>query len=174
MQAVVRLMRDAGAEPHPLWAEFRVYTFWGASTVVQWEDNLPVSIHASKIGKRKKNVWEPYVNWYAAYTLSAWRRMGYATRLFREVEDRAQTQGCRRVRSLAASRAGLGLHDHLGHQVWGLTDKDEAIVDAPLSLYDTFYADKGPPPTSKMAKPYTAAQIRGIMKGGLRYDKKTA
>lgn len=174
VQSIVRLMRDAGAEIHPLWAEFRVYTFWGASTVVLWEGDTPISINSTKIGKRKKNIWEPYANWYAAYTLPDWRHRGYATRLFREVEDRAQTAGCRRVKSLAASRAGLGLHHHLGHTAWGLTDKREVIVDAPLALYEDFYADKGPPPQVPLGSPMSKALIKSIMKGGLRYDKAKA
>lgn len=171
--ALARLMRDAGADNHPVLKELGLYAFWGATTLALWEGGVPLSVISMKLGKRKKNIWEPYANWYGAYTLPSHRRKGLATQLYREMEDRAQTFGCRRLKSLAGSRAGLGLHMSLGHQAWGHTSNGEIQIDTPLPIYEEFYRDKGAPPTAIARKTQIPpGMLADIMRKGLRYDEK--
>lgn len=91
-----------------------------------------ISFNMTKLGKRKKNAWEPYANWYLAYTILSQRRKGYAKTLGYHVRGIAQEAGCVRIRSLAGSWAGLCMHASLGDHFWGLTSKPEVVVDSPL------------------------------------------
>jgi len=169
--AVIKEMALLANEPkrHPVLAETGLYVFWGATVYVYFdEDDVPLSMNCTKFGKRKKNVWEPYGNWYGAYTLPAHRRMGYAYRLYAEVERDLVKAGCRRIKSLAGSSAGLGLHRALRHQCWGLTAENEVFVDSVLPGHEGKYTGLTPPqaPGNLM----TSKEVDFFIKKGLRYD----
>lgn len=107
--------------------------FWGSRIWVATDDRGGLlSFNMTKLGKRKKNVWEPYANWYLAYTIPEARRRGHATALSRVMRSAAVEAGCVRLRSLAGSWAGFSLHVALGDAFWGLTDRMEVVVDSPL------------------------------------------
>lgn len=155
---------------HPVLKEASLYQFWGATTLVRVKKDRVISIHQSKIGKRKKNKWEPYMNWYGAFTVPDERRKGHATALYRQLEAFAVDAGCRRVKSLAGSRAGLALHRSLKHQCWGWTKNDEIFVDSPLPGAEGYY-EPGEPPAQAPSTLMHAAQIEHVIARGLRYDK---
>ena len=172
LRGVVKAMVEAsGGTAHPVLKESALYMFWGALTLALWEPKRDVatSLLQMKLGKRKKNVWEPYANWYGAYTLPDRRRQGHAYRLYAEAEKAAVDAGCRRVKSLAGSVAGLGLHRALHHQCWGLTDGGEIFVDSPLPGHEERYTGLTPPqaPGALM----TEAELNRVALEGLRYDK---
>jgi len=99
-----------------------------------------VSFTTIHIGRRKKNVWEPYANWTLAYTTPAHRRRGHMSALARYTLEQARFLGCARVKSKVGSYLGLRLHCSLGHDIWGIVDSDarELQVDAPLLPRDSF------------------------------------
>ncbi len=169
-QAVVNVMRELSGDKHPLFAEVRMYVFQGARTWVLYNGDFPVSLHCTKIGKRKKNVWEPVANWYAAYTLPAYRRRGHAYRLYAEMEKEAIKAGCRHVKSLAGSSAGLGLHRALQHRCWGQVPTGEVFVYSPLPGQEHLYPKGAVPPQAPQELTMTKAEINALIKQGLRYD----
>ncbi len=170
-----RQMAALAGASHPVLKELGLYAFWGATTLVLRDtDGNPFSVHSSKLGKRKKNKWEPIVNWYGAYTLPMVRRNGYATALYRELERRAEVAGCRRIKSLAGSRAGLALHWSLGHECWGVTDKGEVIVDTAFPWAIGYYSAGEAPPQALTLRPMSGADLHKLTKDGLRYDKEEA
>jgi len=167
----VKRMREAGAERHPVLQELGLYVFWGARVWAYVDSHdVPLSIHASKLGKKKTNVWLPCVNWYAAYTLPEFRRKGYAYRLYAEMEKEAVRAGCRHVKSLAGSSAGLGLHKALGHRCWGQVPTGEVFVYSPLPGHEHIYPPGAVPPQAPSPKPLTQASIDSLIRRGLRYD----
>lgn len=113
-------------------AEVRMMLFRGTRFWVQTDDGGPVTLNATHFGKRKKNVWEPYANWYTAFTHPEYRRLGYAKELACYVRTLARQAGCVRLRSLAGSRLGYELHRSLGDQFWGITSNRELVVDTPI------------------------------------------
>lgn len=157
-------------ERHPVLKTLDFDIYRGASGIAAFHEGLPVSVHVSKIGKRHKNIWEPYLNWYIAYTTPHMRRKGYAKSLYELMEAMAENEGCRRVKSLAGSEGGAMLHHSLGHQMWGVTAKYEIIVDSPLPGHAHLYTDKTPP-TAQTAAPLTPAQLQYHINLGLLYDK---
>lgn len=170
-QYLVNAMLAVGAEKHPVLTELR-RDVWRGARVWVCADNrtgLPLAMTCGKLGKRKKNLWEPYLNWYGAYTLPAYRRRGYATALYRRMEAEALSAGCRRVKSLAGSAAGAALHLSLGHQFWGKTLNDELWVDSPLPGWEALYAEEGNPPQVPGVR-LSPRAVRFSMKEGLRYD----
>lgn len=167
----VKQMRANGAEAHPVLQEMGLYVFWGARVWVLGDaQGNPLSIHATKIGKRKKNIWEPAANWYAAYTLPAHRRRGHAYRLYAEMEREAVMAGCRHVKSLAGSAAGLGLHLSLRHKCWGQVPTGEVFVYSPLPGFEHIYPKGATPPQAPCPEPLSQSNIRDLIKKGLRYD----
>jgi len=118
-----------------------VELFRGASMFVL---ELPregiVAFTTIHIGRRKKNVWEPYANWTLAYTTPAHRRRGHMGVLARHTLEHARFLGCARVKSKVGSYLGLRLHCSLGHDIWGIVDSDahELQVDAHLIPRDSF------------------------------------
>lgn len=174
-QAVVNLMVEAGQAKHPILNDIRQDVFRGARCWVLYGKKtyhnqlLPLSINCTKIGKRHKNIWEPVANWYSAYTLPSVRRTGLAYRLYAEVERVAVLAGCRRIKSLAGSRAGLGLHRSLRHQCWGETENGEVYVNSPLpGASETLYTGLTPPQAPGAL--LSLEEIEAIMTKGLRYD----
>ena len=168
-QAVVNLMVFNGADKHTVLKDLRLNVFHGGHVWVLYEAEQPVSFNCTKFGKRKGNVWEPYANWYSAYTVPWERRKGHATVLYRIVEGLAAAAGCRRIKSLAGSRAGLALHHSLRHACWGLTPNNEVWVDSPLPGYEAMYIDKGAPP-QVLGELMSNSEIKAFIKKGLRYD----
>lgn len=169
LKEVLRHFKPHDGNTHPVLREAALYAFWGALITVKYLDNAPASINMTKIGKRKKNTWEPYANWYGAYTLPAHRRTGLATELYKNAESLALAAGCHRIKSLAGSSAGLALHRSLGHACWGMTANGEVWVDSPLPGHGGRYGANLPPqaPGARM----TDAEIDNMIKKGLRYDK---
>lgn len=92
----------------------------------------PLSFGTIHIGRRKKNIWEPYCNWTLAYTTPSHRRQGYALQLSRAMLQHCAFLGCARIKSKAGSYLGLRLHWSLGHQVWGFCEGGEIQIDSPL------------------------------------------
>jgi len=117
---------------YPIQSELRMQLFRGASCWLWIDGGQALHIHIAKIGKRKKNKWEPYLNWYTAYTHVDHRRQGHARRVAMLVRDIAIEAGCVRLKSLAGTYAGLRLHMSLGDECWGKTADDEIIIDTPL------------------------------------------
>jgi hypothetical protein len=169
-QAVVNQLKLLSGEKHTLFSEVRVYVFQGARSWVMYRGNDPISLHVTKIGKRKKNVWEPVANWYAAYTLPEERRRGHAYRLYVEMEGVALRAGCRHVKSLAGSSAGLGLHNALHHRCWGTVPTGEVFVYSPLPGSEHIYPIGAAPPGAPLLKKLSYAEINALIKQGLRYD----
>lgn len=170
LKEVVAALKEG--KTHPVLAEAGMYMFWGATTYALYNGTRadPIALIQMKLGKRRKNVWEPYANWYGAYTREAYRRQGHATRLYRVLEQLAVDAGCRRVKSLAGSSAGLGLHASLGHQCWGLTLTGEVFVDSPLPGSEHFYTSDMKPAQAP-GWPMSPKGIEHTIKGGLRYDR---
>ncbi len=171
-QAVVDAMVKLTGDKHPVLKDLRRDVFYGGTVWVAYlgpEANEPLSVHCTKLGKRKKNAWEPVANWYTAYTTSHRRRSGYATALYMAMEADAVAAGCRRIKSLAGSGAGLGLHKHLGHACWGLTENNEVWVDSALPGYEHFYTELGTPPQAP-GQLLSNSELKHLIKKGLRYD----
>lgn len=157
---------------HPVLNELSLSVFRGAPLyVLRGPTGLPVSLNVSYFGKRRKNIFEPYMNWLIAYTLPAYRRQGLATRLYKETEQEALNRGCRRVRSLAGSSAGAALHLSLGHSFWGMKDTGELFVDSHLYGLAYLYEDKQAPGGVPLDHPLSIAAVKGFIKEGLRYDR---
>lgn len=170
-QAVVDRMRP-GSDNHPVLKDLRRDVFYGGLVWVMYADWVPVALTCGKVGKRRKNVWEPYLNWYTAYTLPAYRRQGWAVELYEEMEKYAiLATGCRRVKSLAGSRAGLALHRALGHKCWGPTANNEVFVDSPTFGNELMYDPKTPPPQAP-GPLMRHQELSELIKKGLRYDQK--
>lgn len=169
---VGRMLKEDAGEKHPVLGELSLTVFRGAELLVLYNvaTQRPVSINVSYYGKRKKNIFEPYLNWYIAYTLPDFRRRGLAYNLYRQTEKTALERGCRRVRSLAGSAAGAGLHLALGHLFWGRKDTGELYVDAPLPGMEHLYEGKRKPDMVPLDKPMLKQEVTRIMKEGLRYD----
>lgn len=172
------LLRQLNAEQNgakcAVFAELRMYVWRGAEVYALIKDGQPVSVYCGNYGKRKKNIFEPYANWYWSFTLPNERRKGHATKLYRHAEATAVERGCRRVRSLAGSAAGACLHMHVGHQFWGQKDTGELFLDTPLPGYAELYKDElgwRRPPLVPESEPWTYDKVRSVIQHGLRYDK---
>jgi hypothetical protein len=100
-----------------------------ASLMVLEDDEGIVSFNTIHIGKRKKNIWEPYCNWTLAYTTPVRRRQGLARLLAVAKQDTCAFLGCARVKSKVGTYLGLRLHWTLGHHVWGFCPTGEIQID---------------------------------------------
>lgn len=168
-QAVVDAIQRLCYDPHPILKDLRRDVFYGGHVWVLYNDVMqPVSINCTKPGKRRKNVWEPYANWYTAYTVVSERKQGHAKALYKHVEAELEALGCRRIKSLAGSSAGLALHRSVGHACWGESDNKEVYVDSALPHSASLYEGKVPPQVP--GKRMTQAQVQQCIKKGLRYD----
>ncbi len=170
-QAVVDAIQKRCYDPHPVLKELRRDVFYGGHVWLLLDDlGQPLSLNCTKPGKRRKNLWEPYANWYTAYTPVPFRQQGYAKALYKQVETELVEAGCRRIKSLAGSVAGLALHMSVGHLCWGLTGNNEVFVDSPLPGSEHLYA-AAPRPAQAPAQRLTLQQLLAISKKGLRYDQ---
>lgn len=174
-QDVVDAMVKLTGDRHPVLKELRRDVFYGGTVWVAYLGSggtEPVSVHCTKLGKRRKNLWEPYANWYTAYTTAHRRRAGYATELYNAMECAALEAGCRRVKSLAGSAAGLALHMSLKHSCWGKTANNEVWVDSPFPEHVALYRGLVPPQAPKASR-MLPPELKFIIKEGLRYDHGT-
>jgi len=120
-------------EWHSLLDEAHINTELGAETFILQDDSgKTVSVNQTRISKSKSSIWRPYANFHLAYTVIGQRRKGYAKTLLRIVHDYAVKNGCRRMKSLAASKEGLSLHLSVYHKFWGRTSNNEICIDTPL------------------------------------------
>ncbi len=157
--------RLAEGRRHPVVAELDMTLFRGAQCWAVYAGEDIVHLHASKFGKRKKNKWEPYWNWYIAYTHPAHRRQGLAKKVSERIHHMATEAGCVRMKSLAGTFGGLRLHLSRGDELWGYKESGEVVVDTPLVEGDW----RGQPPNAIVSKPMTLREARMIK--SLKYDK---
>jgi hypothetical protein len=103
-------------------------------------DGETVSYLAARFSTKKhKNAWGRYLSWHFSYTPVVNRRCGFASRLFRDVQQLAYFQGFQRVKSVCQTYLGFRLHLSLGHEFWGLDKKNGTlVVDAALNPEDRF------------------------------------
>lgn len=141
-----------------------------AALILQDAEGLPLSIHVSHFNKRKKNIYEPYMNWYLAYTIPPNRRQGLATSLYRQAEAEAIERGCRRVKALAGTAPGVWLHFALDHMMWGRRPEGDIIVDSPLPPHAGLYTAKHVPPTALSDHPMTREELTADLATPLRYE----
>lgn len=106
---------------------------WGTPCIGLMIDNELQSINVTSIHKKAKNAWGRYINVYLAYTVPVYRYKGYASILIRHLEEQALAEGCKRMKSLAGSWAGVRLHMHFGHHFYGVAKQGEIVVDTPLA-----------------------------------------
>ncbi len=162
----------AAGERSPVLAEVELHVFRGATLYVVSDGDRPMTYNVTRFGKRRKNVWEPYANWYTAYTVTEFRRRGHAKRLAEMVKAQAAAFGCRRLKALAGTRLGLLLHVSLGDELWGVTPNNEVAVDTPL-VECADWAGR-PPPNAVLGsgtRPWTVAEVDTALRGAeMRYD----
>lgn len=162
-------------EKHEVLSQTSLHVWRGASLWILLQNEKPVSYNITRIGKRKKNVWEPYANWYVAYTVVSLRRLGLATRLIKHVLSLAKDMGCRRMKALAGTSAGLALHASLGDQFWGLTENLEVVVDTPMVHLPAYLGKTPPNATTTETVPWPLERVVQELNGrNLRYDKERA
>lgn len=170
--ALVRLMKEHGAEDHPLLNELRMYAFWSATTWVLYNARgVPLSLNSTKIGKRANGKFEPCANWYGAYTLPEHRRKGYATRLYEATLKPMKEAGNVCTKSLCSSSGGLGLDVSLGHLCWGRVPTGEVFAHTPLPWAAHEFTELDVPPGAPRNYVMTQSEIDALIKEGLRYDK---
>lgn len=159
-------------EKHALLNEVRMHVFRGSPLwVLIGGDGKILSLLVMHFGKQKRGIWGPYVNGLVAYTPVPLRRRGYATVLCKERERVAKELGCRRLKSLACTEAGLMLHYSLGHQMWGLSEGDEVVINTPLVELDPAWMGKAPHGAAS-EQPTTMEQIRKLLDGRpLKYER---
>lgn len=158
-------------ERHPVLAEVGLLVWRGSPLHVLLHQGAPVSYNVTYFGRRKKNVWEPYANWYTAYTVTSLRRQGLAKHLATIVRAKAREAGCRRLKSLVGTYLGLCLHASFGDQLWGLRDSMEVVVDTPLVALPAYH--RRVPPTALTDRPQTVGEVLEVLGGrALRYDAK--
>lgn len=131
--------------------------FGGEGWAVEKDGQL-ISFNATRFNKRTdKDGWGRYINWFIAYTRPEFRRRGYACALQLHVENLARKRGYQRVKSLIESYAGFRLHAALGHQLWGVNERNEIVVDASIDRAWTFPSGI-PPMARKCLNPHLYSQ----------------
>jgi GNAT superfamily N-acetyltransferase len=169
---VARRWVRMGAEKSAVLDEVPTHVFRGSRLYILTFAGVPVSYHAVYLGRRKKNVWEPYANWYTAYTVNKYRRRGFARHLAIIAREDARRGGCVRLKSLAGTMLGIYLHAALGDQFWGVTDKCEVVVDTPL-VNNEAYDHRSPPNAVRGAgpEPWSLSMVMSALAGRrLKYE----
>jgi GNAT superfamily N-acetyltransferase len=144
----------------------------GVKVLVAYDGDRGVSLNIIHAGKRKKNAWEPYANFYTAWTVPDYRRQGWATRLYRHREQECITAGCRRLKALAGTRLGASFHRSLNHPIWCSTDKGELCIDSAL-ISGIEWPESTPMGVRKYTdetKPLKLSEVDRMMSLGLRFD----
>ena len=140
-QHLQKLRRGHPRDSYDCLGGLSVELFRGAMMFkVEDANDGPVGFTTVHIGRRKKNVWEPYANWTLAYIAPTHRRRGLGRELAVHTLAYARFLGCARVKSKVGSYLGLRLHLSLGHDIWGElpTPERELQVDSPLLPRDRF------------------------------------
>lgn len=184
LKAIVKALKAEFSDPtgFPVLADAGLMFFRGCNTFVGIVNDVYVTLNSTHFGKKKKNTWEPYANWYIAYTRYDHRRQGYAKGLATEVRRRAVEAGCVRLKSLAGSQLGYELHRSFGDQFWAKTLTLELAVDTPLVTSD-WLVEQGRQPfpeetpinvrqLTTRTRPLTLDKIETYLASGLRYDLK--
>ena len=160
-------------EKSPVLAEVRLYVYRGSPAFALLQGDQVLSIHVCHFGKRKHNIWEPYLNWYTAYTPILLRRQGFARKLAEHTRKIGIEKGCVRLKSKAGTILGVELHLGLNDQFWGVTEAREAIVDTPL-VDKPEYLNRTPPNATKDAgtNPWTREMLMSKLAGTpMRYER---
>ena len=102
------------------------------------------------------------------------RNKGYATKLALHVRKVAKERGCVRIKSLAGTRMGLGLHKKCGDLLWAVTEKLEVVIDSPLTEnYPTGSTPMSVRKYTERTTPLTYEEVEGELSGKLMcYDLK--
>lgn len=132
MDAIKILKEDADRATKKVLADCDMMFFRKVSIWIGYENDELVTLNATHFGKRKSSIWEPYSNYYIAVTKMSQRRQGYARALNSMIQREAVAAGCVRVKALDGTKLGVLFSEGLGYQAWGLTDKNELIIDHPL------------------------------------------
>lgn len=157
-------------EKHPALSEVNIHVFRGSTLYVAVEGGKVVHVNVSKLGKRKKNIWEPFVNWNVAYTVVSERRKGYASAVAGHVRRVAIERGCRRLKSTVATADGMYLHKSLGDEFWGVDD-DLVVVNTPLVNDERFEGVTPPQCPTDSTVPLSFDDVMTLLGGKkLRYD----
>lgn len=140
-------------------AEVRMMLFRGTPFWVGSINGEVLTLNATKFGKKKTNGWEPYANWYIAFTKPEARRHGFAQELALHVRHLAIEAGCVRMKALAGTHLGYELHRSMGDLFWGLTPNGEIAVDTPLVSQEELAA-RGRQPFSLDTVPMSVRKYR--------------
>lgn len=150
-----------------------MYAFRQVPIWVGFIDTEPVTINVSYFGKRKKNAWMPYMNFYIAFTRIDQRRRYHAYHLAQHVRELAIKNGCIRLKSMACTVMGVRFHQKFNDQFWALNTKENVLlVDTPL-VNIPFPTDTTPievRPWTDRLTPMTNEEIEAILSKGLKYD----
>lgn len=154
-----------------------MYAFRGVPIWVAFVEGQPVSINVSYFGKRKKNVWMPYMNFYIAFTRLDVRRRGYAWNLAMHVRQLAENAGCIRLKSMACTELGVRFHQKTNDDIWAFNpEQNVLLIDTPLVPRDRFPSDSTPievRPWTDNITPMTNEEVEFYIKKGLKYDCQT-
>ena len=175
MDAIRGIKEGADRSTKKVLADTDMTFFRGVATWVGFVNGIPVTLNSTHFGKRKSGIWEPYSNYYIAVTRMENRRQGYARELNTYVEELAIKTGCIRVKALDGTRLGVLFTQGLGLDVWGLTDKNDLIVDSPL-VFDGRFPESVTPKTAKKwtnrITPLTKEEIEFVLNNvKFRYDE---
>ena len=130
-------LAKADAACKALLGDVRMHAFRGARVLLGFavtQDTL-LTIHVGRSSTTRRGAWGRYYNFLVAYTPPEHRLKGFARAALAHALDFPHPLHAiapDRIKSLAGSKAGILLHMSLGHQFWGVNDKDELIVDTPL------------------------------------------
>jgi GNAT superfamily N-acetyltransferase len=161
-------------ERSPVLAEIELHVFRGATLYTLQNEGHILSYNVTRFGKRKKNIWEPYANWYTAYTIPNERRKGYARQLMQHIRILAIRAGCRRLKARAGTMLGLLLHVGMGDELWGVTEELDVLVDTPLVRLEEYRGRKPPNsiPSSGMIPWSLGRVLEALAERPMRYEKK--
>lgn len=161
-------------ERSPVLAEVELHVFRGGILkVLVTDQGKPLSYNVTRLGKRKKNIWEPYANWYTAYTIERERNRGLATQLAETFKEEAVKFGCVRLKALAGTLAGLMLHNKLKDQFWGITEMMEVVVDTPLVPNQAYNGKRPPNAVTTDTEPWPLERVLNELGDNpLRYETK--
>lgn len=177
-QGIARAWVKEMGERHAILADVPTLVFRGSTLYVLTEGGAPVSLTCWYFGRKKSTVWRPYANFYTVYTAARRRREGLATVLVRYVRQKAIESGCRRMKSLAGTMAGLCFHASFSDLLWGLRndrpEQREVVVDTPLVELPA-YAHTVPPSVlfqrTDAARPLSLEEVlEELGDQKLRYD----
>lgn len=166
-------------ERHDVLSDVSTLVFRGSTLYVLLDGETPVSYTVWYFGKKKSTVWRPYANFYTVYTVTSRRREGLATFLVNHVRVKAIESGCRRMKSLAGTMAGLMFHASFKDTLWGLRndklDQREVVIDTALVSVPAYFNSVPPSVLFQRIDAVKPISIDEVLKEigdkPLRYDK---